>query len=255
MESFYSILYYKTNPMLDEHVAIAIFLGGGEGPWLHISSKRMKLLENLLHRNTFLTIRRNIKALKEKVDNYRETKPDLLLFDPHYSKEQLQELAHQLKGALIYAEPTVVNDWMDERLKNEMVKTVLGEAVMPKVKRSAPFSLLWKTFCNSKRFVEYKKNFPLNLLNAESLASIELHLLEEINKTIIQGISFDVKKETVRLKLRELTIIQNDSKGYTINVVYPKPKTKQGLSLLDSALKNMEGFNFIDFTAFKKQVK
>ena len=251
MESFYSVMYYKSNPMLDEQLAIGLFLGGGEGPWLHISDKRMKLLEDILHRNTFLSVRRNIRAFKEKVDHYRTTKPELLLFDPHYSKEQLNELKAHSKGAIAYSEPTVINEWLNEQLKDDLVASILGEKVKATTKKQPPFSLTWKSFCSGKRFASFERNYNLNLLNATSLTSIQLHLVDPIEKTLIQGLSFDLKKETVSLRLRELAIISNDVIDYTIKLVYPKPKSKQGQQLLDEAKERFPQVDFILFPRFK----
>lgn len=255
MESFYSVMYYKSNPMLDEQLAIGLFLGGGEGPWLHISDKRMKLLEDVLHRNTFLSIRRNIRAFKEKVDHYRVTKPELLLFDPHYSKEQLNELKAHSKGVIAYSEPTVINDWLNEQLKDDFVTTILGEKVKPITKKQPPFSLTWKSFCSAKRFSSFERNWNLNTLNEASLASIQLHLVDPTKKELIQGLSFDLKKETVLLRLRELTIISNDVYDYSLKLIHPKPKSKLGKQLLEEAKELFPQVDFILFSTFKENKK
>lgn len=252
MESYYAVIYFKTNPMLEEHVAVAVLFGGGDGPWLHLSQNRLKLIESVLHRNTFLALRRNLFAFKEKVDNYRETKPDLLLFDPHYSKEQLSEMANQHKGTLFFTEPTVVNDWMDEQLKNKLVQTIFGEKNKIQKKRKPPFSLIWKAYIKGKKFNNYVKDVPLNSLNTSSLSSISIHLLDEQKKHIIQGVSFDLKKETVQMKLRELAIISNDCQTYNIDLVFPNPKSAQGKTHLEVSKKQLQNVNFIPFTEFKK---
>lgn len=252
MESYYSVIYIKTNPLLEEQVAVAILFSGGDGPWLHLSQNRLKLIESVLHRNTFLSLRRNLVAFKEKVDHYRESKPDLLLFDPHYSKEQLNEMVAKHKGTILFTEPTVINDWMDEQLKNKLVATVFGEKIKTKAKRKPPFSLIWKAYINGKKFNHYLKDTPLSDLNTASLSSIAIHLLDEQKKHIIQGLSFDLKKETVQMKLRELAIISNDCMDYKLDLVYPTPKTTQGKTYLEESKKQLQNVNFIPFTEFKK---
>lgn len=252
MESFYSVIYYKPNTLLDEYIAVGLFLGGGEGPWLHLSAKRLKLVESVVHRNTYLSLRRNLNALKDKVDHYRASKPDLLLFDPHYSKEQLEELAQQTKGSVFYSMPTVINDWLDESSKKDLIASLLGERVKPKVKRKRPFSLLWKAYCRSKRFNDFERNISLREVNKSSLDSITIHLVNTKAKQLIQGISFDLKKESVQLRIRELGIIVNDAKGYQVTVVHPAPKSNQAKELYEMTKELFPSVSFDVFTKFKK---
>src|SRR5690554_5013364 len=101
MESYYSILYYKTNVLTDERISIGLLAGGGEGPFMYISNARMNLLKKVIHPNTFLSVRRHLNALLSKVEYHRNESAGILLFDPVFSVEQMEILAQKTKNAIL----------------------------------------------------------------------------------------------------------------------------------------------------------
>ena len=107
MESFYSIIYLKPNALSDEHLAVGLFTGGGEGPFLFLSESRMRLYKLITRKITYLAIQRLLYASKQKVDGYRGNQAELRLFDPLYSKEEFMKLKKMSKGTVVFSEPTV----------------------------------------------------------------------------------------------------------------------------------------------------
>ena len=161
MESFYSIVYYQTNIMTDEKLAIGLFLGGGEGPFFAFSERRLNLLKNILHKNSFNALNRNLKSLKLKIDEERASRSDLMLFDPTYTVDEFDRMNKQLKGVLIYSAPTVINDWANRQLFNQFIKQFLGEKLLTSsTRKKASFHLKWQSFCRVKRKENWKPRQP-----------------------------------------------------------------------------------------------
>lgn len=127
MESFYSLIYYKTNPLTDEMFTIAILAGGGEGPFLHVSKARMEALKKILESSSFLSLSRHLRALQDKVDSNRNETAGVLLFDSVFSGEQLEEFAKHSKEAIVYSQPITINEWMDADFFMKFSTAFLGE--------------------------------------------------------------------------------------------------------------------------------
>lgn len=129
MESFYSLIYYKTNPLTDEMLTIAILAGGGEGPFLFVSKARMEALKKIMEPSAFLSLNRHLRALQDKVETNRNEYAGILLFDPVFSVGQLEELANHSKEAIVYSQPVAINEWMDSDFFVSFATAFLGEEV------------------------------------------------------------------------------------------------------------------------------
>lgn len=246
MESFYSIIYYKTNTVTDEYLAIGLFCGGGEGPFFYLSDRRLKLLRDVLNRNKFIAIKKHLKAFQQKVNQYRESQTDLVLFDPNYSKEEFIQLKRKLKGSINYGEPTVINEWINESFFNKLVDKFLGEQIIKKPKRRA-FYLRWNATYSASQFDEFQKDVRLNELNPDTALTFKLDLVEKTRKEIFKGLDFDSSERNVRLKINELEIVKSLLFDYQIAIVYPKPRTKEGKEFLSYYKKAMPDFTFVPF--------
>lgn len=127
MDSFYSIIYYKSNPLTDELISVGLLAGGGEGPFLHLSEERIKLLKKILQPTNYTAIKRHLKSLKDKVDSNRKEQAGVLLFDPLFSAEKLKELASLVNGSILFSQPTTINEWLNEEFFQSLVTAFLGE--------------------------------------------------------------------------------------------------------------------------------
>lgn len=251
MESFYSIIYYKTNALTDELVGIGLLAGGGEGPFMHISNARMDLLRKSLHPNTFLSIRRHLRFLEEKVNKHRNEEAGLLLFDPVFSVEQLQSLSQRTKNAILYSQPTTINDWLDKKFFNELVHSFFGDTVLVKTKKRPVFHLKWKAYYQSSQFKDWKRNVALKELLPDSPLQLNLELLEENKKVVIKGIDFDLSESSLNRKLNELKMTRNALADYSIKVVHPVAKRKSGKEKLSETKSKYTRIEFQSFKDFK----
>lgn len=129
MESFYSLIYYKTNPLTDEMFAIAILAGGGEGPFMYVSKARMAALKKIMSHNSFLSLKRHLRTLLDKVESSRKEAAGILLFDPVFSLSQLEDLAKHSKEAIVYSQPITINEWMDADFFTKFSEEFLGEKI------------------------------------------------------------------------------------------------------------------------------
>lgn len=256
MESFYSVLYYQTNPLTDEKLAIGLFLGGGEGPFFKFSEKRLHFLKSILHKNTFNALNRNINALKSKVDEERTARTDLMLFDPTYTVEEFKRMNQKLKGALLYSEPTVVNEWADKNLINQLAQQFLGEkTTISTGKKRKTFHLKWLSFCRSKTKENWKKAVELNDLNASVAVPVTIDLLHVPTNTLIKGIDFDLSTKNVQLKYYAAQVAAKELADYSVVIVYASPKTKSGKKHLENAQKSKGKVEWLVFNDFVKRYK
>jgi hypothetical protein len=251
METFYSIIYIKPNSLTDEHLAVAIFLGGGEGPYFYLSNKRMKLLENTSHKNTFLSLQRHLKSLKQKVDNYRKSNKELMLFDPQYSQEEFSRLNKLSKGTILYSEPVSVNEWLDEAFFNRFVYSFLGEKVT-KSKRNRPvFQFMWRAFCHSNKFLDWEKDIPVNELNDSVGLTFKIDLVNHSKKIAVKTIDFNLSQENIAKKKFEVQFTAQLIPDYKLICVYPtlmKTSSKTDFQSTNATLKHI---SFIKFSEFK----
>jgi|SRR5690554_63652 len=127
MDAFYSIIYYKSNPLTDELISVGLLAGGGEGPFLYLSDERMKLLRKIVQPTNYTAIKRHLKGLKDKVDANRKEAAGVLLFDPVFSAEKLKEVANLVNGSLLFSQPTIINEWLNEAFFDSLIFSFLGE--------------------------------------------------------------------------------------------------------------------------------
>lgn len=249
MEAFYSVIYYKTNTMTDERVAIGLFCGGGEGPFLFLSNHRLRLLKNTIHPNTFLATQRHLKALKKSIDDYRSKQSDLRLFDPKYASEIFNDLSKSLKGALVYSEPTVLNEWLNHNVFDQLVSTFLGEqqSSTKSKKKQRAFHFKWRAIYNASKFDAFQRNVPLNQFIETTAITLKWDLVNPIEKKVYKGLDFDLTEHNVALKINTLELAQQLLEGYTVSIVYPNPRTKKGSSFLNELKEKNMNFKLIPF--------
>lgn len=227
MEAFYSILYYKTNPLTDEIIAIGLFCGGGEGPFFFLSENRMRLVKNVIHNNSFLALKRNVLALDKSIYQYRNNSKDLMLFDPNYTKELFQKLNKKSKGALVYSAPTTINDWMTSELFNELVFSFLGESSSNKKSRKkTPFHVKWRSVKKANRFKHMLKDIPVAEISTLS-DEIIIDLFDQSVNKAFKGLDFDLSEKSFKLKINEIKNLLNQL-SFELVLIAPRPKTKLG---------------------------
>lgn len=251
METFYSIIYVKTNSITDEHLAVGVFLGGGEGPFFYLSEKRLNLLKNSVHRNTFLALQRHLKSLKQKVDNYRGSNKELMLFDPHYSEEEFSRLSKLSKGAIKYSNPVSVNEWLNEAFYHQFIQKVLGEKIAKSNRKRPVFHLKWKAFYHSNRFSDWDRDIPLNQLNNKLELSFKVDLINHSKKIAVKTIDFNLSEANISKKKYELETIADSLNGYQLICVHPNPVKKSSKLVFNSTKYTLKHIDFQNFSEFK----
>lgn len=251
METFYSIIYVKTNSITDEHLATGVFLGGGEGPYFYLSEKRLNLLKNCVHKNTFLALQRHLKSLKQKVDNYRKSNKELMLFDPHYSKDEFSQLSKKSNGAIKYSEPVSVNEWLNEEFHDQFIHKVLGEKVSKSIYKRPVFHLKWKAFYRSNRFNDWEKDTPINELNDKISLSFKVDLINRPQKVVVKTIDFNLSESNILKKKYELETVAELLNDYELICVYPAPLKKSAKAFFHSTKDTLKHINFQKFSEFK----
>ena len=247
MESFYSIVYYKTNALTDELISIGMLAGGGQGPYLYTSTARMELLKKTLHPNTFLSVNRHLKALKEKVDIHRNESAGILLFDPVFSVDQLETLSQRTKSAIVYSQPTTINEWLDPAFFSKLTEAFFGEINNINTPKRPVFHLKWKAYYTSNRFQAWEKNIAISAIIPNSPLTLTIDLLNTEEKKIIKGIDFDLGKTSLNRKRYETELIVNALPNYSMIVVHPTPKKNSGKVAFEEM---QQKFNKIDFQGF-----
>jgi len=251
METFYSIIYVKTNSITDEHLAAGVFLGRGEGPYFYLSEKRLNLLKHSVHKNTFLALQRHLKSLKQKVDNYRKSNKELMLFDPHYSQEEFSRLSKLTKGAIKYSTTVSVNEWLNEAFYDQFIQTVLGEKIAKSSRKRPVFHLKWKAFCNSNRFLDWDRDIPLNQLNNNVELSFKVDLIHHSKKLVVKTIDFNLSETNISKKKYELEVIADILNDYQLICVYPTPAKKSAKTVFNSTKDTLKHIDFQNFAEFK----
>ncbi|RYM34724.1 hypothetical protein ERX46_04945 [Brumimicrobium glaciale] len=251
MESFYSIIYYKTNPLTDEMVSIGLLAGGGEGPFMYISNARLDLLKKVLHPNTFLSVRRHLKFLFEKVGKHRNEAAGILLFDPVFSVEQMDLLSQRSKNTIAYSQPTTINEWLDSNFFTELTKSFFGETRNSSPNKRPVFHLKWKSFYHSVKFKAWERDLPISSILPNSSLSLRIDLADLENKKIIKGIDFDLSETSLNRKLYELELISNALQEFQITIVYPTPKKNSGKDAFEATKDKFMKLGFQGFSEFK----
>lgn len=251
MESFYSVIYYKTNPLTDEMVSIGLLAGGGEGPFMYISTARLDLLKKVLHPNTFLSVRRHMRFLFEKVGKHRNEAAGILLFDPVFSVEQMEILSQHSKNSIVYSQPTTINEWLDAKFFKELTQSFFGETIKNSAKKRPVFHLKWKAYYNSSRFKTWEKDISISELKPSLPISFSIDLADSKNMKIIKGIDFDLSEISLNKKIYELEVMINALKKYEISVIHPTPKTSSGKVALKTLTDKFPKLAFQGFRDFK----
>jgi len=250
MESFYSIIYYRPNSFTDELFALGVLASGGEGPFIKLSNARMNLLKRLIHPSQFTSVQRHLRNLSKSVELDRKAPNELLLFDPRYSKERLDELSEKTKGAVLYGKPVAINDWLNANLFNTFVNQVLGGKPNGKVNNRPIFQLKWRAFYQSNIFTEWQRNTLVSELSDTDL-DLKIDLFSMEQKTIVKGVDFDLKPETVKRKIYEMKLIIDLFDEFKFIIVYPGPRKKKGAELLKSFQESNTKIDFQKFSVFK----
>jgi hypothetical protein len=251
METFYSIVYIKPNSLTDEQLVVGVFLGGGEGPYFYLSDKRLTLLKNTVHKNTFLSLQRHLKSLKQKVDNYRKTNKELMLFDPHYSQEEFLRLHKQTKGAIKYSEPVSVNEWLNKDFYNQFILNFLGEKISKPTRNRPLFHFKWKAFYHSDKFIDWGKDVPINELNDSVDLTFKVDLVNHLEKIVVKTIDFNLSQANISKKKYELETTAQLLADYKLICVYPRPKKKSAKFIFQSTKATLKQIDFVKFTEFK----
>lgn len=251
MESFYSVIYYKTNALTDEMVSIGLLAGGGEGPFMYISNARLDLLKKVLHPNTFLSVRRHLKFLFEKVGKHRNEAAGILLFDPVFSIEQMEVLALHSKNAFAYSQPTSINEWLDVKFFGELTQSFFGETINVTPKKRPVFHLKWKAFYQSSRFKTWERDSAISALLSSSSLSFTIDLTDLKNKKVIKGIDFDLSENSLNKKIYELEVIINSLKDFDITIIHPTIKKSTGKAVFESLNTKFPKLKFQGFSEFK----
>ncbi len=251
MESFYSLIYYRPNSLTDELLVVGILASGGEGPFIHISRRRLDLLKKTIHSSQYTSINRHFKNLSRSVNADRKAPNELLLFDPNYSKERLEDLNKYTKGAVIYSAPITINEWLNESFFMELVKHFLGDPSSSVSRKKRPvFHLKWKAFCRSNQFDAWARDRKVSDLKDLSLP-INLDLFSDQKKQIVKAIDFDLKPDNVRRKIHEVLLVADVFKDFEIKLVYPGPRKSSGKELLKSIDGTVDNINLTKFTEFR----
>lgn len=251
MDSFYSIIYYKVNVLTDELIAVGVISGGGEGPFIYFSPARLDLIKKTTHPNTSLSLKRHIKYLCEKVDKHRNESSGILLFDPVFSSEQLENLSDKTKGAILYSKPVSINEWLDATFFEKLTRSFLGEKKQKTAKRPV-FHLKWKAYYRSKTFEDWGKDIALSTLIDSSSLNIKIDLVNYKEKQLIKGLDFDLSLALLNRKLYEIELLQNALPNYKLLVVHPAPRKKTGKDALESMRKQFQEIEYEIFYKFKK---
>lgn len=228
MESFYSIIYLKPNALSDEHLAVGLFTGGGEGPFLFLSESRMRLYKLITRKITYLAIQRLLNGLKQKVDGYRGNHAELRIFDPLYSKEELMKLKKMSKGTVVFSEPTVINEWLNQEVHDQLVQQFLREQKKKVLPKRSAFHLFWKRYVNQPDFDAYTRFATTKELKQEAEVHISVDLYHAEKREVVKAIDFDLKPMTVEKKCYEFNLLSLIFTEHTLICVFPSPKTKEG---------------------------
>lgn len=253
MESFYSIIYYRPNSLTDELLAIGVLASGGEGPFIHISRRRMDLLKKILHPAQFTAVKRHFGALSRSVKDDQSDSNELLLFDPNYSKERLEELSKRTKGAVEYSRPVTINEWLNRSFFHELVEHFMGDRIQSSSSKRPVFQLKWKAFYRSNRFKEWKRDVDISTISDVDLP-FSIDLYKDHSKLIIKGIDFDLNPSTVKKRLASLELAMASCPDHTFQIVHPGIRKRSGKELFQSMDNTNQHLRLVKFTEFKKNV-
>lgn len=251
MESFYSIIYYRPNSLTDEFLAIGLLASGVEGPFIHISRRRLDLLKKTIHSSQYISVQRHFKNLSVSVNADRKAPNELLLFDPNYSKERLEQLSQMTKGAVSYSAPVTINEWLNASFFAELVQHFLGDRPSaPTRKNNLIFQLKWKAYYRSNQCKHWDRDVDSLDLNNQSIP-MKIDLVDKENKRLVKSINFDLKPDTVRKKIQEIHLLSNTFQEYELVIVHPAPRKSSGKELFESMDGTVKNIKLIKFTEFK----
>jgi hypothetical protein len=251
MESFYSIIYYRPNNFTDELLSIGLLASGGEGPFIHISKRRLHLLYKTLHSSQFISIKRHLKYLSKSVNEDRRAPNELLLFDPNFARDRLEEISRKTKRGVLYGQPVTINEWLNSSFFQELVQSFLGDSINETAKKRPVFHLKWKAYYHSNRCANWERDVPISSLKSTVLP-LKIDLLSSKSKSLIKAVDFDLKPETVRKKLHEIYLIADLFDDYDLTIVHPGTRKNSGKELLKSTKSTVKNISVIKFSEFKQ---
>lgn len=253
MESFYSIIYYRPNSLTDELLAVGVLASGGEGPFIHISRRRLDLLKKILHPAQFTAVKRHFNALSKAVKDDQTDSNELLLFDPNYSKERLEELSKRTKGAVEYSRPVTINEWLNRPFFNELVEHFMGDRAQSSSSKRPVFQLKWKAYYRSNRFKEWERDVDMSKVNGTNIP-FSADLYDQQSKLIIKGIDFNLNSTTVKKRLASLELAMASCENHSFKIVYPGIRKATGKEIFQSIDHTNQHLRLEKFTEFKKNV-
>lgn len=253
MNSFYSIIYYRPNSLTDELLAVALLASGGEGPFLHISRRRLDLLKKILHPSQYTSVKRHFSAFARSVQDDQSSTNELLLFDPNYSKERLDELSRKTKGAVEYSRPVTINEWLDRSFFDELTSHFLGDSNHQPRRKRPVFQLKWKAFYRSNQFNDWEREVKMKYLNGLDIP-FSADLYDKDQKVIVKGIDFDLNPATVNKKLEAIKLARASLSDHHFKLVHPAIRKKSGKAFVQSMDDTDQHLRLIKFTEFKKNL-
>jgi hypothetical protein len=165
MEAFYSVIYIKTTPLTDERIAVGLLGGGGDGPFVYFSDSKLRVAQYHFDKDASNNLKKQLRYFKDLAEQYREQRSDALLFDPHFSVEQLQSIGEKTKGAIIFSMPVTINEDMTAVFFSALKEKIIGKEMRKSiVDKTSTFLNEWKKWQKS---IEKNDNYRLNIDAAE----------------------------------------------------------------------------------------
>jgi len=267
MESFFIIIYAKTNRLSDERVAIGLLSNINSLPEFHYSDYKLAFALKQFKPEMARSIKRSLQLLKKDVNQYINGETSIPMFDQPYAIKVLEKLTLKKRGLLYFSD-------IHELLKPIEFKTLYEKYVYSDwkyadkynvTKRAVTFKSRFKQHIAHKRFKSFEvkkwiKDDEFPLLSVP----VQVDLFRQKNGfTVFKAIDFELTENTVQQhiatfrmlieSLSEYSKLNGLSKG-RYYLVYENPKSDRKQALIKKVKDKYSLFELIKLSEMADKI-
>ncbi|MFK8046092.1 MAG: hypothetical protein AB8B72_11400 [Crocinitomicaceae bacterium] len=267
MDSFFTIIYIKTNRLSDERIAVGLLSNDNGLPEFRFSEHKLNFALKQFKPEMTRSIKRSLHLLAKDVNQYVNGETTIPMFDQPYAKKVLEKLVLKKRGLLYFSE-------LFEILKPIEFKTLYEKYVFSDWKRSTEqkgkaglvsFKSRFNQYVGHRRFQSFElkkwiKDDEFPLLSVP----VQVDLFRQKNGfTIFKAIDFQLTENTVqqhiatyRMLIESLSAYSNMkglSKG-RYYLVYENPKSQRKQQFVQKVKANYKLFELIKMSEMADKI-
>lgn len=265
MQSFFTIVYIKTNRLSDEQIAIGLLSNINGVPEFHFSNPKLSFALKTVNSNLLQPIKISLQRLKSDINKYINGEVSIPMFDQPYAKKLLEKLVFKKRGVLYFGDLiTLDKDVAYEVLYHKYISKEF-DRLAKNIKTKETFKKRFNRHITHKRYHSFLHKQWLSDNEYPLLSSpVQVDLLRQTSGfTVFKSIDFNLTESKIqqhiasfRMLIESLSLYSEEqglSKG-RYYLVYEAPKTEAKVLLVDKIVKVYSVFELVKMTEMADKI-